>query len=120
MNICVILPFNLAEFFFSLLTNVLEKLFLLCFSCKSEPLFGSMKKKIMGERGVIKVLHALETLHIYWKKRGKTTLHTVCNASNSNDINLKQCHIGGYTVKKVSDFPIPSRDVTNQTLPGKE
>jgi hypothetical protein len=25
-----------------------------------------------------------------------------------------------YTVKKVSDFPIPSRDVTNQTLPGRE
>ncbi len=25
-----------------------------------------------------------------------------------------------YTVKKVSDFPVPSRDVTNQTLPGLE
>jgi len=25
-----------------------------------------------------------------------------------------------YTVKKDSDFPIPSRDVTNQTLPGRE
>jgi hypothetical protein len=25
-----------------------------------------------------------------------------------------------YTVKKVSDFPVPSRDVTNQTLPGRE
>ena len=24
------------------------------------------------------------------------------------------------TVKKVSDFPVPSRDVTNQTLPGRE
>ncbi len=23
------------------------------------------------------------------------------------------------TVKKVRDFPVPSRDVTNQTLPGK-
>jgi hypothetical protein len=23
-----------------------------------------------------------------------------------------------YTVKKVIDFPVPSRDVTNQTLPG--
>jgi hypothetical protein len=25
-----------------------------------------------------------------------------------------------YTVKKVSDFPVPSRDVTNQTLSGRE
>ncbi len=25
-----------------------------------------------------------------------------------------------YTVKKVSDFPVPTRDVTNQTLPGRE
>jgi hypothetical protein len=25
-----------------------------------------------------------------------------------------------YTVKKVSGFPVPSRDVTNQTLPGRE
>ena len=25
-----------------------------------------------------------------------------------------------YTVKKVTDFPVPSRDVTNQTLPGWE
>jgi hypothetical protein len=25
-----------------------------------------------------------------------------------------------YTVKKVTYFPVPSRDVTNQTLPGRE
>jgi hypothetical protein len=25
-----------------------------------------------------------------------------------------------YTVKKVSHFPVPSRDVTDQTLPGRE
>jgi hypothetical protein len=25
-----------------------------------------------------------------------------------------------YTVKKVGDFPVPRRDVTNQTLPGRE
>ncbi len=25
-----------------------------------------------------------------------------------------------YTVKKVSGFPVPSRDVTNQSLPGRE
>ncbi len=25
-----------------------------------------------------------------------------------------------YTVKKVNDFPVPSRDVTYQTLPGRE
>ncbi len=25
-----------------------------------------------------------------------------------------------YTVKKVSGFPVPSRDVTYQTLPGRE
>jgi hypothetical protein len=25
-----------------------------------------------------------------------------------------------YTVKKVSDFPVPIRDVTNKTLPGGE
>ncbi len=25
-----------------------------------------------------------------------------------------------YTVKKVSELPVPSRDVTNQTLPGRE
>ncbi len=28
--------------------------------------------------------------------------------------------MGKYTVKKVSDIPIPSRDVTYQTLPGRE
>jgi hypothetical protein len=27
---------------------------------------------------------------------------------------------GTYTVKKVSGFPVPSRDVTDQTLPGRE
>jgi hypothetical protein len=27
---------------------------------------------------------------------------------------------GKYTVKNVSHFPIPSRDVTNQTLPSRE
>jgi hypothetical protein len=26
----------------------------------------------------------------------------------------------GYTVKKVINFPVPSRDVTYQTLPGRE
>ncbi len=26
----------------------------------------------------------------------------------------------GYTVKKVIFFPVPSRDVTNHTLPGRE
>jgi hypothetical protein len=26
----------------------------------------------------------------------------------------------GYTVKKVIDFPVPSREVTNQTLSGRE
>ncbi len=25
-----------------------------------------------------------------------------------------------YTVKKVGDFPVPRRDVTNQFLPGRE
>ncbi len=25
-----------------------------------------------------------------------------------------------YTIKKVSDLPVPSRDVTNQTLPGRD
>ncbi len=38
-------------------------------------------------------------------------------------IQFKQSKItpetGIYTVKKVSDFPVPSRDVTNQTLPGR-
>ena len=28
--------------------------------------------------------------------------------------------VGPYTVKKVIDFPVPSREVTNQTLPGRE
>jgi hypothetical protein len=28
------------------------------------------------------------------------------------------CTIRAYTVKKASDFPVPSRDVTYQTLPG--
>ncbi len=35
----------------------------------------------------------------------------------------KQCQLsrhGRRTVKKVMDFPVPSRDVTNQTLPGRE
>ncbi len=25
-----------------------------------------------------------------------------------------------YTVKKVSNFPVPNRDITNQTFPGRE
>jgi hypothetical protein len=29
-------------------------------------------------------------------------------------------YVISYTVKKVIDFPVPSRDVTNQTLPGQE
>ncbi len=32
--------------------------------------------------------------------------------------NSRLCSL--YTVKKVSDFPVPGRDVTNQTLPGQE
>jgi hypothetical protein len=28
--------------------------------------------------------------------------------------------MGMYTVKKVNGFPVPSRDVTNQSLPGRE
>jgi hypothetical protein len=33
----------------------------------------------------------------------------------------EQEELGGrYTVKKVLVFPVPSRDVTNQTLPGRE
>jgi hypothetical protein len=32
----------------------------------------------------------------------------------------KEVNIIAYTVKKVSDFPVPNRDVTNQTLPGGE
>ncbi len=35
------------------------------------------------------------------------------NYSNSSVISI-------YTVKKVSDFPVPSRNVTNQGLPGRE
>jgi hypothetical protein len=36
---------------------------------------------------------------------------------------LSQIHVfldKQYTVKKVIDFPVPSLDVTNQTLPGRE
>jgi hypothetical protein len=32
----------------------------------------------------------------------------------NNELNAR------YTVKKVSGFPVPSRDVTNETLPGSE
>jgi hypothetical protein len=35
----------------------------------------------------------------------------VCQASPAQ--------IARYTVKTVSNFPVPSRDVTNQTLPGR-
>jgi hypothetical protein len=33
-----------------------------------------------------------------------------------------QCEALGkdYTVKKINDFPVPSRDVTDQTIPGRE
>ncbi len=34
---------------------------------------------------------------------------------NAHTIGARQ-----YTVKKVSHFPVPSRDVTDQTLPGRE
>jgi hypothetical protein len=33
---------------------------------------------------------------------------------------LVRVSAGKYTVKKVSGFHVPSRDVTNQTLPGRE
>ncbi len=37
-----------------------------------------------------------------------------------NPLGLAMLSAINYTVKKVSDFPVPIRDVTNQTLPGQE
>jgi hypothetical protein len=37
-----------------------------------------------------------------------------------HDIEGRGVGLGGYTVKKVIVFPVPSRDVSNQTLPGRE
>jgi hypothetical protein len=46
------------------------------------------------------------------------------SAASRGDIeaNLRAAmEIGKHTLlKKVPDFPVPSRDVTNQTLPGRE
>jgi hypothetical protein len=37
-----------------------------------------------------------------------------------HDIEGRGVGLGGYTVKKVIVFPVPSRDVSSQTLPGRE
>jgi hypothetical protein len=48
------------------------------------------------------------------------------NSAEMRRVTEYQCskYFGGvrryYTVKKVSDFPVPSRDVSNLTLPGQE
>ncbi len=39
---------------------------------------------------------------------------------SAGDWNKRQISWRNLTVKKVSDFPVPSRDVANQTLPGGE
>ncbi len=42
---------------------------------------------------------------------------SVVRAAIVQNIDVKQ---GVYTVKKVHEFPVSSRDVTNQTPPGQE
>jgi hypothetical protein len=39
---------------------------------------------------------------------------------SGNDVTLDSNYNYRYTVKKVNHFPVPSRDVTDQTLPGRE
>jgi hypothetical protein len=36
------------------------------------------------------------------------------------DLTVKESISEHYAVKKVNDFPVPSRDVTDQTLTGQE
>jgi hypothetical protein len=50
------------------------------------------------------------------ERLGKTLLAWLMGGSNPDSHGMR----GEYTVKKVIDFPFPSRDVTNQTLPGRE
>ncbi len=56
------------------------------------------------------------TSAIFLSKQTAGLLHTICTTV-LHYITLLQLQ---YTVKKVSDFPVPSRDVTYQTLPGRE
>jgi hypothetical protein len=63
------------------------------------------------------MLHALETLHIYWKKRDKTTRHTVCYASNNNDSKLKQYLWRIHCKKRLAIFPfLAGKSLTKLSL----
>ncbi len=53
--------------------------------------------------------------------RQKMAIASLCtNQSVPNQWTLTFAPWRGCTVKKVSDFPVPSRDVTYQILPGRE
>ncbi len=58
------------------------------------------------------------TSHLYCRSvdRGRSlTVRTEADIVSKAKVMLLQ-----YTVKKVTDFPVPSGDVTNQILPGRE
>jgi hypothetical protein len=51
---------------------------------------------------------------------GNVTLGTILEPLHHTDLTTKFGTKTSYTVKKVSGFPVPSRDVIDQTLPGQE
>jgi hypothetical protein len=53
-------------------------------------------------------------------KLGSSRLQLKRNKWGAGEVVFAFCTAHFYTVKKVSDFPVPSRDVTKQNLPGRE
>jgi hypothetical protein len=57
----------------------------------------------------------------YWRRREVCSLRQSKNRENLLEYDIDSDLSAGYcTVKKVSGFPVPILDVTNQTLPGRE
>jgi hypothetical protein len=54
-----------------------------------------------------------------WMENSKHMIYT-SSLRSGKGVEFHSSIISNYTVKKVSDFPVPSWDVTFQTLPGWE
>ncbi len=62
-------------------------------------------------------------VNCYWLAIQDTVHYEKLKVSNKKDCSARlKCHENGalHCKKKVCGFPVPSRDVTNQTLPGQE
>ncbi len=59
-------------------------------------------------------------LHCGFRKCTMVTMCYLCTCIIKISSDIQWPNATGYTVKKVTGFPVPSRDVTKQTLPGRE